>query len=405
MSRSNPRIEKHHEITSDLFPEDHKYLTFLKKVFRHEFRKNGFRRISTDIIEDGKLRSCAETWIMKAYLNNDLMDEIQPIYYYYIDHFFNDSKQEEWIWTEIIWENDPVLDAISIYIIFIVLNKIWLEWNYKIFINSIWIDKEKLKYCEELQNYYENKKHLLTEESLALLEDNPMTLLSTQNEDEKILASQAPNITKYLKKDSKAHYVKFKEYLDLLEIPYIEDHTLISWKDYSTNTVYEIKTESWVIIWKGNRHNNLAKKLGSIKEVYSTWFYTDAMVIINMLKEKKIKIKNKDEIDLFFVQLWDEAKKQVLPLSIKARNAWINTVISLWTPSMKEQMLKANRSWAKYVVMVWIMEARSWVYQLRNTETGTQEEINKDDLIDYVIERIGTWKLDFYCPAKDLITE
>jgi hypothetical protein len=26
--------------TSDLLPDDHKYLTFLKKVFRHEFRKN-----------------------------------------------------------------------------------------------------------------------------------------------------------------------------------------------------------------------------------------------------------------------------------------------------------------------------------------------------------------------------
>jgi histidyl-tRNA synthetase len=35
-----------------IFPDEHKYLTFLKKVFRHEFRKNGFRRISIPIIED-----------------------------------------------------------------------------------------------------------------------------------------------------------------------------------------------------------------------------------------------------------------------------------------------------------------------------------------------------------------
>jgi hypothetical protein len=27
-------------MNSSLFPEEHKYLTFLKKVFRHEFRKN-----------------------------------------------------------------------------------------------------------------------------------------------------------------------------------------------------------------------------------------------------------------------------------------------------------------------------------------------------------------------------
>ena len=37
--------------TFDLFPDHHKYLTFLKKVFRHEFRKNWFRRISTPVVE------------------------------------------------------------------------------------------------------------------------------------------------------------------------------------------------------------------------------------------------------------------------------------------------------------------------------------------------------------------
>jgi histidyl-tRNA synthetase len=39
----------------DLLPENHKYFTFLKKVFRHEFRTNGFRRISTPILEKKEL--------------------------------------------------------------------------------------------------------------------------------------------------------------------------------------------------------------------------------------------------------------------------------------------------------------------------------------------------------------
>jgi hypothetical protein len=40
MYQFNEEMETHKIIISDLFPEDHKYLTFLKKVFRHEFRKN-----------------------------------------------------------------------------------------------------------------------------------------------------------------------------------------------------------------------------------------------------------------------------------------------------------------------------------------------------------------------------
>jgi len=392
--------------TNDIFPDDHKYLTFLKKVFRHEFRKNGFRRISTDILEDGKFRKNAELWIMNAYLNNNISEEIQPVYYYYMDHFlWKDNKQIERIGWEVIWENDAILDAISIYITYTVLNQIWLKDTFKIKVNSTGIEKEKVKYSEELQSFYENKKHMLSENSLSLLETNPMLLLASKDEDEEIIAKQAPSIIKFLKKDSKAHYAKFKEYLDILEIPYEEDHTLVSENDYSTNSIWKFEWNSWEDIGWGARYNKLATKLWNPKDIPATWFYNNIFVIMQMLKDRNIKLKNKDEIDLFFVQLWDEAKAVVLPLSLAARKAWINTVVSLWTPSMKEQMLKANRSNAKFVVLVWLMEARNGIFQVKDIVAGTQEEVKKEELIDYIIWKIGSDKLDFYVPTNDLITE
>lgn len=391
--------------TNDIFPDDHKYLTFLKKVFRHEFRKNWFRRISTDILEDWKFRESAEKWIMSAYINNNISEEIQPVYYYYMDHFFEQWKQIERIWAEIIWVNDPILDAISIYITYSVLNQIWLKDSFKISINSNGVEKEKIKYSEELQNFYENKKHILTEKSIKLLEKNPIELLLSDDEDEQIIAEQAPSIIKFLKKDSKVHYAKFKEYLDILEIPYIEDHKLVSKKDYFTNSIWEFKWNNWEKICWWARYNKLATKIWNSKDIPATWFYTNANVLINMLKERNIKLKNKDEIDLFFVQLWDEAKSLVLPLSLDARRAGINTVVALWTPSMKEQMLKANRSNAKYIVLVWLMEARNGIFQVKDTVLWTQEEVKKQDLIEYIIWKIWADKLDFYVPTDDLITE
>ncbi|MCP4522699.1 MAG: hypothetical protein GY828_00610, partial [Candidatus Gracilibacteria bacterium] len=60
---------------------------------------------------------------------------------------------------------------------------------------------------------------------------------------------------------------------------------------------------------------------------------------------------------------------------------------------------------AKFVVMVGLMEAKSGVFQVRNLVDGTQAEIKKENLIEYIIENIGADTLDFYCPARDLITE
>ena len=184
-----------------LFPDDHKYLTFLKKVFRHEFRKNWFRRISTAMKYNKVLRENSELGIMKAYIDNNVVEEIQPVYFYYMSRFFPAGSEEIRIWAEILWENDPILDAILIYITYWVLIKVWLWEEFSIRINSSGVEKERWKYREELFNFYSDKKHLLTQESLELLDANPMQILSSEDEDEQILSKNATNMTKFLKKD------------------------------------------------------------------------------------------------------------------------------------------------------------------------------------------------------------
>lgn len=415
------------EWTFDNWPDYHTYLTFLKKVYRHEFRKNGFRRISTstfektEIIEkswmindkileskDFDFRQKPNIWIMRAYLDNEVKDEIQPVYYYYIERYYEKMGDgfncKDLIWTEIIWENDPILDAIQIYINYTVLNKIGLKDKFSISINSVWIEKEKVKYREELVTFYDNKRHLLTPELEELIDTDPMMILNSTDEDLKILNQSAPKmVPKFLKKDSKAHYAKFVEYLELLEVPYTLDNTLVWDNSTLTNSIWEFRSEKGEVISKGGRYNALAKNLWEAKDVPATWFQADTRMIIKLLKENYIEIRSKDDIDLFFVQLWDEAKSAVLPLSIQAREAWINTVVSLWTPSMKEQILKAQRSKAKYIVMVGIMEARNGIFQVRNEYEWTQEEVKKENLIEYMVWKIWKENLDFYTPLRDLV--
>jgi len=420
--------------TTNILPEDHKYLTFLKKVFRHEFRKNGFRRLSApnfiekefyenifwenisnyvyvhnvDDFWEFCIKPNPETLNLKAYLESELREWIQPVYSYYMDRFYPKKHDViEWVtlfWWDVVWEDDPIIDAQMVFITYSILKKIGLWDLFEIRINSLWNKKEQEKYKTELVNFYEWKKHLLSEESLKKLEINPIELLLSQDEDEQILAKNAPAFTKFLKKDSKKHYTLFKEYLDLLWIEYIEDNTLVSNYHYVTNNIWEFRLkETHEIISSWYRYNSLSTLVWSDKEVPWSWFSVDAWKLIELLKKQNISIRNKDKLDLYFVQLWDEAKKVVLPLSLEAREAGINTSVSLWTPSMKEQILKATRSWARYVVMVGIMEARNGIFQVRDMEAWTQAEVKKENLIDYIVDRVWKDKLDFYEPSRDLL--
>ena len=86
----------------------------MKKVFRHELRKNGFRRISLPIFEESHLvetvrelnanlqidttgvtlRRNSNIGILKAYVDANIADEIQPVYYYYMDRYFDYCQEK-----------------------------------------------------------------------------------------------------------------------------------------------------------------------------------------------------------------------------------------------------------------------------------------------------------------------
>ena len=159
---------------------------------------------------------------MRAYLEN-MLDEPQPVYLYYIEpHFRYDRPQKgryrqfHQIGAEIIGEEDPILDAKTMYIMKNILDGLGLAGTYTLKINSLGVVKERERYLIELQSFFENKKHLLDETDLARLEKNPLRLLDSKNEDVQELMKVAPKITDFLKKESLDYYMQVKEYLDIL---------------------------------------------------------------------------------------------------------------------------------------------------------------------------------------------
>jgi len=412
-------IEARLEWARDLLPDDHKYLTFLKKVFRHEFRKNGFRRISTPLIEETALLRkaypennnsyglytfedkseqsvallpSATVGIIRSYIENDTFTELQPTYYYYMERSFRQSRNRKEFYSmgwEIIGESDPIIDAQNIYMVHTGLQKIGLDSGVTIRINSYGNPKEIEKYSDELQSFFENKVGVMSEATRERYESwDVFSPFYSKDEDDIILAQSAPSIHKFLKKDNKARYADLKMYLDDLGIEYIEDHSFFMEEKYYTSTFWQFDDADGNIIASWGRYDTLATNLGSAKPYGASGFCLDVMHMIDVLQAKHILIRNKDQIDLYFVQLGDEAKRVVFPLSLKARARWINTQTSLGTPSMKEQMLKAQRIGSNYVVLVGLMEARSGVFQVRNVEAWTQEEVKKEELIDYIIDKM-----------------
>ncbi len=425
----------------DIFGEYQRYFTFLKKVARHEFRTNGFTRITTPILElkslithstgDGSdivtkemfdftdkggrevvMKPESTPGVMRAYLDA-MLEEPQPVYLYYIEPHFRYDRPQKWryrqfhqIGAEIIGEVDPILDAKAIYIMAQMLDGLGLAGTYTVKINSLGVAKEREKYLLELQSFFENKKHLLDETDIARLEKNPLRLLDSKNPDVRELLKVAPKMTDFLKKDSLEFYTKVKEYLDILGVRYEEDPTLVRGLDYYSHTVWELVDGSGRTqdaFGGGGRYDGLAKSIGYKTEVPAVGFAFWAERLIEAMIDRGVQLKNKDKIHLYIMQLGDEAKKLSLPLNIEARKKWLNSLLGLGTPSIKVQLKKANRVGARFVIVIGIMEAKKWICQLKDMDKGTQVEMPLDQVLDAVIAEVGTESLSFYHPSRDFI--
>ena len=347
----------------DIFGEYQRYFTFLKKVARHEFRTNGFGRISTPILELKSLivHSSGESsdvvnkelfdftdkggcevvlkpegtpGVMRAYLES-MKEEPQPVYLYYIEPHFRYDRPQKWryrqfhqVGAEIIGEEDPILDAKAMYTMKNILDGIGLTDSYTLKINSLGVPKEREKYLIELASFFEARKHLLDETDLARLEKNPLRLLDSKNEDVRELLKIAPKMTDFLKKDSLEFYTKVKEYLNILGVKYEEDSTLVRGLDYYSHTVWEFVDGSGRTqdaFGGGGRYDGLAKSIGYKTEIPAVGFAFGAERLIEAMMDRGVKLKNKDKIHLYIMQLGDDAKKLSLPLSeFASENIWIS---------------------------------------------------------------------------------
>lgn len=252
----------------DIFPDDHNYFTFLKKVFRHEFRKNGFRRFTTPLIESASLYTTLysedtlrndyiafkndvgelhylkhgnKAGLIRSFINEELKEEIQPLHYYHIDPYFTKEGGASFkIGGDIIGEGEPIIDVQQLYIVGSVLEKIGMRDNFELRLNFIGSEKERIKYAEELENFFADKKHVLSSASQDFFDTNIIKILASEDEDDKILSEQAPKMKKFLKKDSKKHTAGVEDFAEVLGVEYVLDESLFPEEKYFDYFYFEI---------------------------------------------------------------------------------------------------------------------------------------------------------------------
>ncbi|MFW5979738.1 MAG: histidine--tRNA ligase [Halanaerobiales bacterium] len=396
-------INKAHNIFSN-----HNYREIKTPIFEYT---NLFQRgigEATDIVEKemytftdkgGRsltLRPEGTASVMRAFMEHKIYGRAQPTKYYYIGPMFRYERpqagryrQHHQIGAEVLGSNDPAVDAelISMGLNFLAsLNLTDVE----VYINSIGCPDCRNNYLNELKDYLIDYKDELCDDCQRRLDKNPLRILDCKNDSCSRIVKDAPQITNYLCDDCKSHFNEVHEYLNLLDIDYIIDPTLVRGLDYYTNTAFEVKYSglgAQDTIFGGGRYNGLAREIGD-RDVPGIGFALGIERLILTLEKEEIELPTDNEPDLFITTIGEKAKKWAFTFLNDLRKNNIRAEIDFLNRSVGSQMKAADRMNASYTIIIGEDELKENQATLRNMSSGKERMVSFDNLIDELQNKI-----------------
>jgi len=412
---------------NDVLPGVSKYWEKFLKISKETAAYYGFETIGTPVLESAELfkkgiggatniiehemytlktkggdflalRPELTAGVVRAYIENGFSSQPQPVKFFHWGPVFRHEAPQAGRYRQfnqadfdVIGEGDAVVDVQVIQLIYTILCEIGLK-NLTIRINSIGDKSCWNKYRDEIKMYYRSKINRLCRNCKKRFKENPLRLLDCKEEDCVSLKESAPNSIDYLDKACHDHFKRILEFLDELGLPYVLDSYLVRGLDYYTRTVFEIVPEdatgSKITIASGGRYDYLASNLGG-KPTPAMGGSIGIERVVNEMRRQEIKVTSlKPKSRVFLAQLGDLAKKKSLKLLGEFRKNNIHVSESFGRDSIKSQLRVADRLGSDLALIIGQKEALDNTLILREMQSGAQETIPLEKIIDEVKKRL-----------------
>ncbi|HPB34706.1 MAG TPA: histidine--tRNA ligase, partial [Caldisericia bacterium] len=183
---------------------------------------------------------------VRAYLENNLKTQIQPVKFFYFGPMFRYERPQKGRFRqffhfgiEALGDEKPELDVEVISISLQILESLGLK-DLSVSLNSIGDIEERNVYKEKLKSFLKTKYSDLCDDCKKRLEKNPLRILDCKKEDCINVTKNSPKIIDYLSNESKNHFEKILSMLDDLKIKYEINNRLVRGLDYYNRTVFEV---------------------------------------------------------------------------------------------------------------------------------------------------------------------
>ena len=399
--------------TFDVLPDDAQVRAQLEASARRILERAGYGRIetptfeatalfargvgaSTDVVqkemytfnetesESFTLRPEGTAPVCRAYMEHGMHKLPQPVRLWYLSTFFRRERPQQgryrqfWqIGAEAIGSDDPAVDAETILLLAEILEAASTR-ELRLRLSSLGTPDTRAAYRAELQDYLRAHEDRLSPEVRDRIDLNPLRAFDADHPGTREVMRGAPLLLDRLDPDDREHFETVKQLLDVADLAYEIDPTLVRGLDYYTRTVFEFTSDALGAqsgVGGGGRYDGLIEQIGGPPTPGMGW----AAGVERILLASSPPAAAPPPVDLFVAYATPELKHQAFRLAADARRAGHAARVELGGRSLKGQLKQADRAGARYVAILGDEGTA-----LKDMETGEQRDVETSTVMHHI---------------------
>ncbi len=402
--------------TRDLLPEETGLWAAVEAVARRVFAGYGYGEIRTPLIEDTELfvRGVGETTdivgkemytfpdkkgrsltlrpestapVVRSFIQHGMDNRPLPQRLFYIGPHFRYERPQKGryrqfhqIGAELIGDPGPWGDAELLAMLVRFLGELGYE-RLVVLLNTVGDEESRAAYREALREFLAPHRQRLGEDSRRRLETNPLRILDTKSPAEREILADAPRLADSLSPASRAHFDGLCRALDGLGLHYRLEPRLVRGLDYYSHGVFEIVSEALGAqdaIVGGGRYDGLMRQLGG-PDLPAVGFAIGEDRLIEALPATS-PCRAEPAAPVTVLTAGTVEPMAAIELAEQLRAAGLAATADLSGRSVKAGLKRADRSGARFVVLLGDEEMAAGQATLKDLAAGDQSTVGRDQL-------------------------
>ena len=332
------------------------------------------------------LRPEGTAGVMRAVIEQNLDRGQLPVKVWYSGQFFRAERPQAGryrqfyqVGIEAIGIDDPALDAEVIAIADRGFKNLGLK-NYRLEITSLGDAQSRAAHRVDLLKFIAGLD--LDEATAERAKINPLRLFDDKRAEMQEAMSQAPILLDYLSPESSASFTAVQKYLTAMDIAFTINPRMVRGLDYYTGTTFEfihpdLGAQSG--IGGGGRYDGLMETLGGQSLSGIGFGLGVDRALLAAIAESTVPSQEFTS-DLFIIPLGEEAKERSLVIAQNLRTAGIRTELAFGDRALKGAMKAADKSGARYVIVIGESELSAGLIELKRMSDGVTTSVKIDQL-------------------------